>query len=238
MYGETLNSKKHESTPRKIAKTFAAAVAVGSMLAACSSGKSSEATNNKAPAHSANPTPNTNPANNTQPTTTTPNTSPANAPTQANSSVGTPIANLCSVPAINDYAVQVLGPYSASCKDTFSAGNPFAEATANWSQNSTTSLFVQVTPNDQTQSAQYYPANSNMWNYDLSQTTVLSGEQILPNEINNQPAIWQNNQNYSYEGLLFKYGHYVIVAGGGNTNTTQADFTKLVELVVETGFSK
>jgi hypothetical protein len=221
--GETLRlgSKKHESTSIKILKTLAAIVASGSMLAACSSGKSSKATNNRAPAHSANPTPNTNPASSSN---------------QTNNSVGAPIANLCSVPAVNDYAYQMLGPNTTSCIDSFSDGDPFSVAIGNWSLGNTPSLFVEVKPNDQTQSAPLYPANSNIWDYDLSLSNTNIGYRITPDAVNNLTGIWVDNISNSYHKLIVKFGQYIITAEGGTVNSTESQFEKLVGLVVEYGF--
>lgn len=250
--------KKERIKSRALAKSFMALALGGSMLAACSSSKpSSEASAklNTTPSsqpknEKANSAPSSQPKNgntNTPPTSSSPNN---NSSTQ-NSSVGTPIADLCNVPQLANFMTTTYfndpSYGSLRCQDSALALPSDSPGVGNWGQGAEGSgngkIVIGITLNDRPHSGSLYPAESNVWAKDLSSVSSTPGEQLIPNAVNGQEAIWLNDSNSSgsvvAELMSVKFGNYVLMVIDEVTDNaeSQAQCEEMLELTEAYGFS-
>ncbi len=252
---ETLAAQplKKEVSKKRVVKGLMAILLGSSVLAGCSSSKpSSEAsTSNPAAAPSSQPKkekPNSSPASSVS-NSSSPNSNSSSNSTQ-NSSVGTPIANLCDVPQLASYvnAFYDLQYGQVSCKDTSSILPPDAPGIGNWAQTGSGNgdILIGITLNNNSQSSTFFPIDHNVWATDLAGVPSNSNMKIIPNAVNGQEAIWDNQSivsNYAQtmpdEVMAVKYGNYVLeVIDGVNDNAqSQYECATMLKLTETYGFS-
>jgi len=243
---ETRPLKKERIKSRALAKSFMALALSGSMVAACSSPQPSSEASAKP-----NTTPSSQPKNgntNTPPTSSSPNN---NSSTQ-NSSVGTPIADLCNVPQLANFMTTTYfndpSYGSLRCKDSAIALPSDSPGVGNWGQGAEGSgngkIVIGITLNDNPHSSGLYPAESNVWAKDLSGVSSTPGEQLIPNAVNGQEAIWLNDSDSSEsvvaDLMSVKFGNYVLMVIDAVTDNaqSQAQCEEMLELTEAYGFSK